>query len=167
MTISATYIRTAIDELLAGTIGSTRVITAGTVAKGHEGAFEGQTLSGVRYDLSIGSMTPSPATPLSAIASYRIDNLAVTVRLYFHQTSPITEADRDAVRATVLSTSDSIRQALGYRGNLSMTAAGYPTGIISGMLTNMAVSEPIEDWEKQIVTVEITGTAIVQITQAV
>jgi len=165
--IEVARIRTAIDELLVGTIGTTRKVTAGTVSQGHERAWEGLSLIGPRYDLFFGALVNHPSTPLSALANYRVVNLPVTITLYFHFPSAATEDNRNTVRANIYSVCDMIIQALGMPNNLRQTSAALATGIVSGMLTNLQTTTPREDWDKQIAIVDVTGTAIVYDSQLV
>jgi len=165
VTLYATYIRTAIDELLAGTIGSVRTVTADTLLNGHDDAWEGLSISKARYDLTLGAIEQHPSSPISALTSYRIGRLPVTIALRFHLPTAATESERDDVRASAYELADTVIQALGYPGNLTQTDDENATGIISGMLTNLGTNIPVEDWEAQILTIEVTGDAIVQIVQ--
>jgi hypothetical protein len=87
--------------------------------------------------------------------------------IYHHLPSPIEETDRDTARATILYNADMVIQALGYPGNLTRTNSANATNIVSGMLTNIKMSDVLEDWDEQYATYKITATAIARVSQSV
>lgn len=166
--IAATNIRTAIDELLKGTIGKVRTVTPGTFTSGYQ-PWHGQILVEPRYDIKVGEMTQHAASPVSGLASFRIEKVTVEINFLHHLKSPVVETERDAVRETVALHADTAMQALHFAGNLRATAAGALTGIASGLLDDLSWSIITEDWDASPARVSsrIRGTAAVRISQAV
>jgi hypothetical protein len=167
MAISATNIATAIRELLDGTIGSVRKVTASTVMTGHT-PWDAQILVLPRYDVTLGKLENHPATPVSALSSFRISNLDVSIELYHTLRSAVKIDVRNTVREAVTAFGDVAMQSLGYPGNLSRTSASLATGIVSGMLTSMNHDIISEDWDERPprITSRITGIAIINISQS-
>jgi hypothetical protein len=164
--ISAANIRQAFDDLLHGLTGTTRTIDTGFLAKGHDDAWGAQSTIRMRYDLSFGPSAKSKATPISAIANIRFDEVPVTIKLYLHLPANIREDARDTVRATLAYNADLVGQAIGFPGNLALTYASAATGIVSGMVKDITYGEPVEDWKGLIITMDINGVITVKISQA-
>jgi len=114
-------------------------------------------------------MTQHQASPVSAIASFRLEKVAITVDIIHHLKSPVVETERDAVRELAALDADKCMQALHYPNNLRATSAGALTGIVSGMLDALERSGIREDWAALPARLEsrISGTATVCISQAV
>jgi|PlaIllAssembly_1097288.scaffolds.fasta_scaffold00011_32 hypothetical protein len=168
MAISTTNIATAIRELLDGTVGAVRKVTASTVMTGHT-PWDAQILVLPRYDVTFGKLANHPSTPVSALSSFRIANLEVTIEVYHTLRSAVKIDVRNTIREAVTAFGDVAMQALGYPGNLNLTSTSQPTGIVSGMLTEMDHSIMSEDWDDRPprITSRITGTAIVRISQSI
>jgi uncharacterized membrane protein (UPF0136 family) len=166
MTIAATAIHTAIAEVIDGTIGTTRTVAASAVEPGHM-PWVGQVLSKPRFEVTLDSMGRHESTPCSAISTYRIDKLQVTVFLHHKLSARHDVSKRDAAKAEALSLADTITQALGYPNNLSYTSASTSTGIISGMLLGLDRDVVDEQWEgtDRGLTTAIVGTALIKVSQ--
>lgn len=173
MALAMTPIRTAIREVLEGTIGSVRTVPVGTFSRGAQDgrsvtSRQAQTLINPRYDVRLDRMTQHPATPVGAIGSYRLDELAVTVLIAWKLSSTILDDQRDAVRNDVMDALDTAWQALARPGNLDQTAGAVSTNIISGCLIGLEAMEIIEEnWDEHQLAAQISATCIVKVTQAV
>ena len=173
MSLNLTPIRTAIEEVLEGTIGATRTVTADTFRKGgHSGRETGaqQALAMVKpqYETIFREFTNNDATPISAKASARLADLTVEIRFRYAFSSEILEDKRTTLLDTVLNDGDVAWQALSYPGNLTETNASVATNIISGMLVgpySFAIDN--EDWDNHLVVAELTAVAQINVSQAV
>jgi len=167
--INAANIRTAIDELLVGTIGTIRKVTANSVQKGHddEDAMAAISLTMATYEVIFGAIKNNSATPLSLKGSYRLVDLPITIEIKKHLPSNIEMTERDTARAAAVALADQIAQAIGYPDNLLQTNGALATGIIDGMFQDTRISELMEDWDKEVLTIKVYGTAIVKVDQAV
>ena len=172
MALNLTPIRVAIEEVLEGTIGATRTVTADTFRKGahsgrESGAQRALALVKPRYVTVFPRIAPHEATQLSAKGSSRLDDLTVMVRFRYRLQSEVREDARTTVLDTVMNDGDVARQALAFPGNLTQTSAAVPTNILSGMLLFESFEITEEDWDSQMVVAELTGTVIVDVSQAV
>jgi hypothetical protein len=134
---------------------------------GHD-PWDGQLINGTIYDVLFDEAYQSESSPVSAIGSYRIDEVPITIRMRHKLPSNIEERERNAVRALVLADGDKLRQALHYPNNLDTTSAATATNILSGLLVNLRHGNMVEDWDASPPRIEsdITGTALVMVTQA-
>lgn len=178
----AALIRTALVQLMEGSLGSVRKLPMGLfgfgVFEGQPSAAQQARASDVRYqhqfDVIIGQARPHKATPLSTKASYRIEARAVSIRIVTRLATSADEPSRLEQRERIEQAVSDATGALSYPGNLLTTVAGEATGITSGMLvgvddgTGWPRYEVIsEDWKKQLHTCRILGVAIVNVAQAV
>lgn len=185
MSYSAAALRQAIREVLEGTLGTARTVTAG---KFLSGVFEGQTdlqqRSRVlrktdaetpewvhRFDVRLGQMRNHDSSPVAAIGSHRIVFIPITISITTHTQSRILDDRRDEVLAMVNSDLDTALQALTWPGNLDQTFSALPTNIVSGMMLGpegqgyptAEVTE--EDWDKQLLRSLLGGSCLVQVQQ--
>lgn len=178
MTIAA--IRTAVIELMQGSLGSTRKLSANVF---QFGAFDGQPLAAQqthsmdsryrhRFDVQFGSARPHKATPISTKANYRIEARAVTIRVSTHLASSADESARVASRDLAEQDCSDAIGVLSYPGNLTATSAAVATSITSGMLVGSDDGQGIprwelvsEDWKSQLLVSRILGVAIVNVSQ--
>lgn len=172
MALNLTPIRTAIEEVLAGTIGSVRTVTANKFKKGaHSGRSSGAqralALVNTRFETNFVSFEPHEATPISAKSSLRLDRLSLVIRFRYSFDAPIREDARTTVLDSVLNDGDEARQALTYPDNLKETNASVATNIVSGMLVQPRFEVVEEDWDNKLVVAELTAEAIANISQAV
>jgi hypothetical protein len=180
VTIYAARIRTAVRELLEGTIGTTRAVTSGVF---RYGVFDGQPLQAQqaktaittythRFDVLIKSLSRHAATPSSNNASHRIARCAVEIPIWSHLKSTAQESERAEQREKIENDCDLAMQALCYRNNLAATSAAAATGIISGMLLGADGSGyPTwtvvdENWQRHMLRSVIRASAALVITQA-
>lgn len=172
MALNLTPIRTAVEELLEGTIGTTRTVTADKFRKGgHEGrstlARQALALVKPRYTTLFRRLEQHESTQLSAKGSSRLVDLSVLVRFQYKLGSEVREGARTTVLDTVMNDGDVAWQALAFPGNLTETNASVATAIVSGMLDVQSFEITEEDWDAQLVVAELTANAIVELTQAV
>lgn len=168
MTIASTNIRTAIEELLEGTIGKTRTVTANTVVSGHQ-PWHGQILVHPRIDIKVEEMRQHEASPVSALASYRLATVRVTIDMFHELKAPCVESQRNTVRENAMLHADTCLQALRYPNNLRATNAGALTTIVSGCFIEGSWTTIREDLDAAPPRIwsRITGTIICRVTQAV
>lgn len=180
--LQTTAIQLAIEELLRGSIGTTRQVPAGLF---EADIFEGQPTGATqakaydkrwvhRFDVVVGRQAPHGSTPLSVKSSHRNATFAVTINLVTSLPNTSAHAKRKEQRARIAGDADVAIAALNYPGNLTETLDNEPTGIISGLLLGPDAGqgtptwEPVlEDWPQHIYRSRITASAIVQINQAV
>ena len=183
MAYSATAIRTTCIELLEGTIGTTRTVTA---AKFKHGAFRGQpdqaliaktiqTTTGRHwFDVVIGKLMNHPSTSVSATGNRRIGIIDVRFDLWTHLSTTAQESQRKTDLAAIESDADMAIQAMHFPDNVKQTSAAVVTNIVSGMLFGPGGNgapvwqEDEQDWRGlQVLRSHIEATAILTITQAV
>lgn len=174
-------IRTAVKELLHGSIGTTRVVPPGLF---EYGVFTGQAIGAQkaraldlrfrhRFDVTLRTVGSSVATPLSVKSSYRLSVMRIEILVTTKLPSQVVEAMRDDARSQVEGDCDVAIQALNYPHNLLTTHDAEETGIISGMFRGPdGLSTPTwelleENWEQQLLRSRIIGDADVMQTQAV
>lgn len=148
--IAAQALYDRLREVLQAGAGSLRQILAGTYGGDLPDAFTpmGDAIRAVakpQVECLIGTMERSPSTPvlMSNIALYRFE---VRVRVVHRVPiwAQISEADRDIVKANAALAVDVITQGLSYPGNLSQTAGGTQTGLVSGMLSHVkSTTQPL------------------------
>ena len=184
MSLASTPIRTAIAELLEGSIGSIRTVTA---AKFLRGTFEGQPEQATsayllqvasarhRFDVELGAFSASPSSPLSSNANYRLVECPVTIRVKTKLATPNQGSVRATDIATILDDCDLAAQAMGRPNNLLQTAGAVATNLIGGCLVGPEgtgqprIDASVQDWTAPhgMATTTIVGRAIVKISQAV
>lgn len=182
MAINAANIRLAIEELLEGTIGSVRTVTAGVMSGA---VFDGQPDAASkalslsyrhRFDVELTGFSDNEASPIgSSLSNRRLINLEVSIPIVSRLQSSVQESLRSTVLANVVSDADTAIQALHYAigsGALATTNAGGATTIIGGMLAGPnGIGSPTwtleaQDWDAQEVRSRIDARAIVRVTQA-
>ncbi len=184
MSYPAAAIRTAIAELLTGTIGSVRTVAALKMAAG---VFDGQpmqtqralgiqtTVARHRFDVQVGQLRNNPSTPLSNRSSFRISDLDITI-LVTSAVSPVSmRTQRETDLALIATDMETACQALAKPGNLTQTNAAVATNLLGGCLygpgalSTPTVERAIERWDnnEQLVRTVITARGTLQITQAV
>jgi hypothetical protein len=159
-------IQTALSELLAGTIGNTRVITAGTISAATEGALPGLTLSSTTADVIFGAITQNAQNPFQINGNFRIVDLPIDIELTKHLGSEIEFTARNTVRTDLIALADTVLQAISYPGNLRLTSVGDDTGIIGGALVRTQISAFAEDWQRHTISATVSGVAIVRVSQS-
>jgi hypothetical protein len=182
MAFSSANIQTAIIELLEGTIGSIRTITA---ARLKYGVFNGQpdaakqarllqeTTGAYWFDIEFDAHERHAGTPLSIRDSTAILKQDITIRIYKHLDSSVQESNRRADNAAIQTLMDDVVQVITFPSNLTQTAAAGATGIISGLLTGPGgaghprMTAPTFDWVNQILEGSVQAAALIEITQAV
>ncbi len=143
MTYPAAAIRTAVAELLEGTIGSVRTVPAGTFLRG---VFPGQPMQSQRakaiqtstarhyFDVRLGPLRNNPSTPVGRIGTYELNDLDITITV----TSKIAPVNmltqRDTDLALIASDCKLAVKTLSYPHNLTATDAGVATSIVGGCL---------------------------------
>jgi hypothetical protein len=180
--LQSTAIQTAIEELLEGSIGTTRRVPAMLF---ESDVFDGQPTAATqakaydprwvhRFDVVVGRQAPHGSTPLSVKSAHRNATFAVTINLVTRLPNTSAHSKRKAQRARIAGDVDTAIAALSYPGNLTETQDHEATGIISGMLLGpdggqgSPVWEPVEEnWPQHLYRSRITASAIVQINQAV
>lgn len=176
--LAATEILTAVREVAEEAAGSVRIIAADTYRPGaHEALGEDaastQSLVKPRAEVRFTSVGPHGARPpeQGSFTLYALE-LEVTVTRFLGTEHMILDDVRTALRAVAAQDASRLAQALGWPGNLTTTAAGAPTGLVSGMLRHTGSEigdlEMVEGQNGRIVTVHaFTGVAQVQMTPAV
>ena len=173
--VAASAIQTRVREVIQGASATLRAITPGTYLgdspEGEDDAGKARaTVEGARVEARCMSMSRSESmgTIMSNVALYETEWRVRVVRL-LTRTSQINDATRDAVKALAMQDADVLCQGLGFPGNLSTTAAGTATGIVSGLFTyrdsSSDVRGPIDDGAS-IIETDHRFTAIVRSTPA-
>jgi hypothetical protein len=174
-------IRTAIIELIRGSIGVVRIVPAGLF---EPGVFEGQKTAAQqaktidhrfahRFDLKVDRQSKNAATPISSKASYRLSQYSVTINITTRLKAATRDDDREIQRAKAEGDTDLVIQALNYPGNLLATLGAQQTGIVSGLLQGPdGAATPIwelveENWEQHLLRSRIVAEATVIQQQAV
>lgn len=88
-----------------------------------------------RVETSVASIVPSASTP-PVLGNLRIYDVEFAIKITRAVTplEQVSDADRDALMALAYEDVSVLGQALGYPGNLSHTATGTATDIVSGLL---------------------------------
>lgn len=167
--ISIANIQTALVEILTGVIGTTRTVTASTIERGvtDDEALRALSLAKTQCNVTFGLIENNDANPFHVRSNYRLVNVPITVELVQHLPSVIEIANRDTIRAGLIYLADQALQALSYPNNMLVTSAAAATGIIGGCLQDTKITAFVENWDNQIITTTITGTAIVRVDQSV
>lgn len=181
MTIYADRIASAVEDLLEGTLGTTR--TVGTTVFGF-GTFEGLAMSAQqartiqtatrrhRFDVRVLDIVPHKSTPISIKSSHRNVRVSIWIDIATTLKSVAQESDRKSQRAAIANDADTALQALTYPGNLTLDGSGNATNIISGMLMGPdgaglpTWSVISEDWKTHMLKSSIKASAVVVVTQA-
>lgn len=153
--VAAGAMQTRVREVLQSAAGNLRTITLGTFSgdmpeglTDMEAARRSAIVARVEARMTGMSRSASAPTTLSNVAQYDVE-MRVRVTRVLDRTAEIDDATRDAAKAAAMRDADVLAQALGYPGNLSTTAAGTATGIISGLLTYRdsasSVRGPVDD----------------------
>lgn len=176
--LAAAAILTAVREVCEQAAGSVRIITSDTYRPGahealNEDAASTQALVKPRAEARFTSIESHPARPPEQ-GSFTLESLEieVTVTRFIGTEHMILDDVRTTLRAVAAQDATRIKYALGWPGNLSATAAGDPTGLVSGMLRHTGSEigdlETVEGQNGRIVTTHtFTGVAQVQMTPAV
>lgn len=184
MSLASTPIRTAIAELLEGSIGSVRTVTAAKFKRGvwagqpeeASAALAVQTSTGRHwFDVELGAFGASPSSPLSSNSNYRIVECPVTIRVRSKLATAAQASQRATDIAAILDDCDLAAQALGRPNNLLQTAGAVATNLIGGCLAGPdgtgqpRIDQTAQDWSGPtgVATTLIVGRAIVKISQAV
>lgn len=179
MAYNAAHIRTAIIELLEGTIGSVRTVTAGQFTADVFEAQDDIAKQGLsladrtqHFDVQIAPLRSNDATPIAANGSFRLSNLLVTIPVWRHANAENRRTQRFADLAEFENALDTAQQALAFTDNLATTSSAQSTGIVNGLLigpdgTGSPEISPIEEsYADELLRAEIVGIAIVNISQA-
>lgn len=138
--IAAANIFTRIREVLEDGAGSVRTITAARFSGGLYSGLgrDAETLRSlgkprVEAEIVAGARHPS-SPPING--SFELKELRVTVRIVRSGTlvQKLDDDARDAAKALAVVDADLVSQALTFPGNLTTTAGGGATGIVSGLL---------------------------------
>ena len=184
MSLASTPIRTAIAELLEGSLGSIRTVTA---TKFLRGVFDGQPEQATaaltaqtstarhRFDVELGAFRTHSASPVSALSNYRIAECDVTIRVKTKLATANQTTQRATDIAAILDDCDLAAQALGRPGNLTQTAGATATNLIGGCLVGPdgsgtpRIERTDQEWSGPtgMATTLIVGRALVKISQAV
>lgn len=139
--LAAGAMQTRIREVLQEAAGNLRTIDLGTYGGDMpeglttmEAARRSAIVARVEARMTSMSRSASAPTTYSNVAQYDVE-MRVRVTRVLDRTAEIDDAARDAVKAAAMMDADVLSQALGYPGNLTTTAAGTATGIVSGLLT--------------------------------
>lgn len=144
-------IRKRIREVLDDGAGLIRTVSSGRVSGDYwypTDAFAGRTRAVEKPRFDILPFEIQPLTPAQfELCNTKIYVYRITIACeYALPPSVHSDDQRDAVRATAETDADMFRQALGWSGNLSSTAAGAATGIVDGNLIFESYSPESEDW---------------------
>ncbi len=179
MTYPAAAIRTAVAELLEGTIGSIRTCPPGTFLRG---VFPGQPAQTQRakaiqtstarhyFDVKLGQLRNNPSTPIGRLGDYELNDLDITVTVT-SKIATVAQADqRDTDLALIASDCKLAAKALAFPHNLDETSAAVATDIVGGCLLGPDATSPIieatdENWGEQLARTVIRCRAILRIDQ--
>jgi len=165
--IDITNIQKALIELIEGTIGATRTLTANTLDQAPTSAWKDAAIIKTSYDISFGDMPNNKANPFHVRGNYRLVDVPITILIKKPLSSPVNIADRDTARAGLIYVADQVAQAISFPGNLTQTSGALATNLISGCFQQVSIGKPVEDWDKQLISCELTATAIARVSQAV
>lgn len=172
MTISMTNIVTAVEELIEGTIGSVRTISAGDFQA--DTYYQGQdddakavaTLVKKSFDVVPNGQERTDAT-LSERHSLVIIRVFIRLLVAYRTNAQVVAAQRKAVRNLAHEDAESIRQALSYPGNLTQTSGAAATNLISGLLQKDGPLQVVrEDWDANLYETQHDYIGLVQCTMA-
>lgn len=177
MAIASAAIRTAISELLEGSIG-TLYPEAGTFERG---AFDGQPdaakLAKLRqtsharhwFDVVLLPARQHPASNVSQLASRAILAMAVEIPVWTCLRTEAQADERASTLAAIASDSVTACRSLARPHGLDATADAVATGIVGGCVSSPnelgtgipVVSKPDEQWDKRWVRWVIAGSIII------
>lgn len=178
----AALIRTAIIELMQGSLGNARKLPLQLFGFG---VFDGQPMTAQQaragdsryqhqFDVTISTARPHRSTPFSTKANYRMEARQVALRVVTNLSATSDELARLEARERVEQACSDAIGALSYPGNLTFTVSGQETRITSGMLCGTEDGAGVpryelvnEDWKRQLLISRILGVAIVNVPQAV
>ena len=172
MTLAATPILTAVKEVLLGTLGTTRTITAGAFQYGKHGGLNDEELARKAFvkpivDVQFLAAERSPTTT-GIYSSFGIYELALQVSVAYYLSAEPLDSSRETARALALDDGDKIIQALTYPGNVRQTSAAVSTGLVSGLLQSTGgVRVSREDTDVNLLITEMDFIGRAQVTQAV
>lgn len=175
-------IRKAIRELLEGSLGQTseRNIEPGVFKYG---TFDGQPQTAEQahalqtdygrnwFNVALGRVTRNASTPATALGSYRLADMEVTIEVTTKAPTTVEQDERDEALAAVGVDLEQACAALGYPGNLETDASGDETQIVGGALVGPLGSDvdyrATPDWNAGLIRSRIAAIATVQIAQEV
>lgn len=175
MAIAVAAIRTAVAEVLEGSLGTVHPV-AGAFKRG---AFEGQPddakLAKLRqvstathwFDVVVGEHGTHEASPISSLATREIKALPITVRIYSGTAPEAQQAERTLLLANIASDCADAVVALGYPGALTATVAATATGIVGGLMRSAShdglaeFNVTAERWDRGWIESQIDGAVIV------
>lgn len=139
--MNTTAIQTRLREVLDGGAGTLRTIDSGRFdGTGH---YSGQSIEaqGIRslvkplIEAEIVSVGRHPDSP-PAMHSDALREVEVEIRVIRHAelTDKLTASTRDALKGLAAQDADVVAQALTFPGNLTSTAAGTATGLLTGLM---------------------------------
>lgn len=170
--IASTAIRKRIREVVDDGAGLARTVSAGRISGDYwEGSAEwagrGRTLTKPRFDIP--TFLPVPNTPgAMELGSFQIYVIQPVLVCEYDLGAVLdTDDNRDAARATAEQDADVLRQALGWAGNLTTTAAGTATGILDGYLRYEDGQVQLEEWEQRRLITRLSFHGFVKVTTAV
>lgn len=138
--IQTSAIITAIREVVESGYGSLRTITDGTYtgdwpAGLSESEQKRRALEGPRTRVNLNVTGRSPnSPPINGNLVIYDASVTITIERIMARSAQLTQTEYDAVQAAAALDTDVVRQAVEYPGNLTLTSAGAPTDIVSGML---------------------------------
>ena len=164
--MDAEAILTAAEEVLRGTLGGVRTVTAGALLRD---AYVGQTDEQLRMAVLVNARFEVEATSLQRTkavgpvnASKAIHEIELRVRLAFSTESELGANDRRTVRADCLEMVETCRRALTWPGNLSATSASTATNLVGGALESKGPARVTrEDWAARIFVTEALFSGLV------
>jgi hypothetical protein len=112
------------------------------------------------FQVMIGALVEGPASPMSAMGSYELDEVEVFIAVIATVATVVAIGDPDAVIAALSSACQDAVQALKTPHNLDEDT----TGVVSGCLERVRMIAPAqEDWDMKYVEAHITGILNLQI----
>lgn len=162
----------AVEEVLAGTLGSVRVVDEEALRRG---AYSGQTDAQLRMAVVVKARfevevveDEQTGIVVPETADLTIDQLTLRVRLAFSTESELDDDARRDVRATCLEMADACRDALAWAGNLRATRAGDETGLAGHALNRRGPVRPTrEDWNTRLFVAEFLMTGLIHRVRAI
>lgn len=182
MSLPTAAIRTAVAELLEGSIGTTRTVDSGTFLRG---VFEGMPPAAAkalalqtstarhRFDVRLRLVRNDASTSVAKRGSRRIVDVGVEVLVTSNLSTSAQATQRAADLATILEDCETAAAALAYPANLALTSAGEHTRIIGGALRGEAgeatprVEQTQQNWDTQLARTVIRGHALVNVSDLV
>lgn len=169
--IASAAIVTAVEEVLEGALGTVRTLATTELASGtypslNDGERARRAMVRPRFDVQLTRVTRHPSSP-SEKSSYGLYQIEVVVSCDYKLSHEISEADRKSIRAQAITDAEQARQALGWPGNLTQTAAAVATGIVSGLLTFEGFEVENEDFETRLLKTRLTFAGVANVTMAV